>query len=168
MILALLTSGEQADGGDPEAAAQGLRAAAETPDVNRRYRDLALLRAEMLSPSEPSQARIILSALAEPGAPYAGLAQEQLALLALRTGDIDGALALFRQIEAQAATTPGLQQRASQLIVAIEAGSTLVDSLPETGGTRDADPAPADDAGDAAPETDPDADPDAGTAAESE
>jgi hypothetical protein len=130
MILALLASGERAAGGDPDAAAAGLRAAAETSGIEPRYRDLALLRAEMLSPSEPSQARIILEALAAPGAPYAALAQEQLALLALREGDTEAALDLFRGIEAGAATTPGLQQRAAQLIVALEAGSTLIESAP--------------------------------------
>ena len=86
----------------------------------------------MMDPSEPDAARLVLDALSAPGAPYAALAQEQLALLALREGDVDGAVALFRRIEEGAATTPGLQQRASQLIVALEAGSTLIDTAPVT------------------------------------
>jgi len=131
MILALLESSQLASDDQAQAAADGLRAAAETPDIDRRYRDLALLRAEMLAPSAPAEARLVLEVLAEPGAPYAALAQEQLALLALRDGDLDGALELLRRIEAGAATTAGLQQRASQLIVALEAGSTLVETRPD-------------------------------------
>ncbi len=130
MILALLASGELAQAGDPEAAAARLRAAADVADLPVRYRHLALLRAEMMDPSEPAAARLLLEALAAPGAPYAALAQEQLALLSLREGDVDGAVALLRRIEDGAATTPGLQQRASQLIVALEAGSVLVDVSP--------------------------------------
>lgn len=130
MLLALLASSERANAGDAASAAADLRAAAETPELDRRYRDLALLRAEMLSPSEPSQARLILGAIAEPGAPYAGLAQEQLALLALREGNVDEALEGLRRIEAGAQSTGGLQQRASQLIVAIEAGAELLDVSP--------------------------------------
>ncbi len=131
VILALLTATEEVNADQSEAAAARLRAAAETPDIARRYRDLALLRAEMLVPSDPAQARIILESLAEPGAPYAGLAQEQLAYIALRNGDTEGAVDILRSLENAAQATPGLQQRASQLIVAIEAGSELVDSLPE-------------------------------------
>jgi len=165
MILALLEAGELAASGDAEAAANALRAAADTPEVDRRYRDLALLRAEMLDPSEPAQARIVLEALAAPGAPYAALAQEQLALLALRDGDTEEALELFRRIEDGASTTAGLQQRASQLIVSLEAGSSLIDTAPAPVADPAADdPAAEDDdaAADVEPVT-PEADGDTGT-----
>lgn len=152
MILSFLVSGEQATSGNPDGAAAALRQAAETPDIDRRYRDLALLRAEMLAPSDPAEARLILETLAEPGAPYAGLAQEQLALLALREGDVEGALELFRRIEAGAQTTPALQQRVSQLIVAIEAGAVLLDEAPDI--AVDDEEAPVDDS-DAETETSP-------------
>jgi hypothetical protein len=132
LLLALLAAGEVARGGaEAEAAAADLRAAAEAPDLPRRYRDLAMLKAEMMAPSDPDAARLILGTLAEPGAPYAALAEEQLALLDIRTGDLEGGLDRLRSLERSAAATPGLQQRASQLIVALEAGSTLVDAAPE-------------------------------------
>lgn len=132
MIVALLAAGEVARGGaEAEAAAAGLRAAAEAPDLPRRYRDLAMLKAEMMAPSEPDAARLILGALAEPGAPFAALAEEQLALLDIRTGDLEAGIDRLRSLERSAAATPGLQQRASQLIVALEAGSVLVDTAPE-------------------------------------
>jgi hypothetical protein len=156
MVLALLAAGEVAQGGAGAAeAATRLRAAAEMSDVPRHYRDLALLRAEMLAPSDPDMARLVLGALAEPGAPYAALAEEQLALLDLRTGDVDAALERLRALERSAAATPGLQQRASQLIVALDAGAQLIDTAPE--------PDPAEGAGPQDPVTtpEPEADDDA-------
>jgi hypothetical protein len=132
VIVALLAAGEAAQSGEgADAAAARLRAAAESADVPRQYRDLAILRAEMLSPSDADTARLVLGRLAEPGAPYAALAEEQLALLDLRNGDLDVALDRLRALERSAAATPGLQQRASQLIVALEAGSQLIDTAPE-------------------------------------
>ncbi|MBF9060489.1 hypothetical protein HKCCSP123_14995, partial [Rhodobacterales bacterium HKCCSP123] len=136
--LAQIQSGEAAD----------LRAAAEAPDLPRRYRDLAMLKAEMMAPSEPDTARLILGALAEPGAPFAALAEEQLALLDIRTGDLEAGLDRLRSLERSAAATPGLQQRASQLIVAFEAGSTLVDVAAEPPAETEAEEEA--DAGDAA------------------
>lgn len=140
MIVALLAAGEVARGGaEAEAAAADLRAAAEAPDLPRRYRDLAMLKAEMMAPSEPETARLILGTLAEPGAPFAALAEEQLALLDIRTGDLEGGIDRLRSLERSAAATPGLQQRASQLIVALEAGSVLVDTAPEPPAEVDAE-----------------------------
>ncbi|WP_239025622.1 hypothetical protein [Roseicyclus persicicus] len=141
ILVALIAAGEVAQGGaEASAAAAALRAAAEAPDLPRRYRDLATLKAEMLAPSEPAAARLILGALAEPGAPYAALAEEQLALVDIRSGDLEAGLDRLRALERSAAATPGLQQRASQLIVALEAGSTLVDTAPVP------EPAPAEEA----------------------
>jgi hypothetical protein len=132
MLLALMAAGEVAQDGQGAAeAASRLRSAAEAADIPRHYRDLALLRAEMLDPSEPDMARIILGTLAEPGAPYAALAEEQLALLDVREGDLDAALDRLRALERSAAATAGLQQRASRLIVALEAGALLVDTAPD-------------------------------------
>ncbi|PWK62792.1 hypothetical protein [Roseicyclus mahoneyensis] len=131
IVLALLAAGEIVqDGEGADMAADRLRAAAQGAEIPRRYRDLALLRAEILAPSDAETARLVLGTLAEAGAPYAALAEEQLALLDLRTGDLDGALERLRGLERSAAATPGLQQRASQLIVALEAGSRLVDAAP--------------------------------------
>jgi hypothetical protein len=131
IILALLAASEASAADDPAGAAAMLRAAADAPGVDRRYVDLALLKAEMLDPGEPDEARLILEAIAVPGAPYAALAEEQLALLDIRTGDLAAGLDRLRAIERSAAATAGLQQRAAQLIVALEGGATLVDTAPE-------------------------------------
>jgi hypothetical protein len=145
MMLALLAAGEVVAGdadADAEGAAADLRAAAEAPGLPRRYRDLAMLKAEMIAPSAPETARLILGALAEPGGPYAPLAEEQLVLVDIRAGDLDAALERLRGLERSAAATPGLQERAAQLIVALEAGSTLIDTAPVRETAPEAAPAP--------------------------
>ena len=158
VLLALLAAGEAAAGGagaDADAAAADLRVAAEAAGLPSRYRDLAMLKAEMIAPSDVAQARLILGALAEPGAPYAALAEEQLALVDLRAGDLAAALERLRSLARSAAATAGLQERASQLIVTLEAGSTLIDTapvLPEPAAQEAAPtPAPAGDTAPAAP-----------------
>ncbi len=128
MILALLAAGEEANGEDPSAAAARLREAAEAPGLPRRYVDLALLKAQMMDPAPEDEARLVLEALAEPGAPYSALAEEQLALVDIRAGDLNAGLDRLRAIERSAAATAGLQQRAAQLIVALESGAVLVDA----------------------------------------
>ena len=157
VLLALLAAGEAAAGGagaDADAAAADLRVAAEAAGLPSRYRDLAMLKAEMIAPSDVAQARLILGALAEPGAPYAALAEEQLALVDLRAGDLAAALERLRSLARSAAATAGLQERASQLIVTLEAGSTLIDTapvLPEPAAQAAPTPAPAGDTAPAAP-----------------
>lgn len=148
IILALLTAGEAANGDDRVDAAARLRAAADAPGVARRYVDLALLKAEMLDPAPEAEARIVLEALAAPGAPYSALAEEQLALMEVRAGDLDAGLDRLRAIERSAAATAGLQQRAAQLIVALESGALLVDAPVVEVPAEDApaDEAPADEA----------------------
>ena len=131
ILLALLAAAETAPGAaDAADVAAGLRAAAEAANLPRRYRDLAVLKAELLAPSEPTAARMIFDVLSAPGAPYAMLAEEQLALLDLRGGDTAAAVERLQLIARNAAATPGLQERAAQLIVAIEAGASLIDTAP--------------------------------------
>ena len=159
MILALLAAGEEANADDPAAAAARLREAAEAPGLPRRYVDLALLKAQMMDPAPEDEARLVLEALAAPGAPYSALAEEQLALVDIRAGDLEAGLARLRGIENSAAATAGLQQRAAQLIVALESGAVLVDepleeaAAPEVEGAAPAEEdAVATPDGDAAPD----------------
>lgn len=138
-LLALLLAAEQATGDDRGAAADGLRALADQPGLAPRYRDLALLKAHLLAPQEASMALATLDPLALPGAPYRPLAMEQQALIHISEGDLEAGITLLRLLEDDAQATPGLQQRTSQLIVALEAGSTLqdapVEDATEEGGT---------------------------------
>ena len=89
--------------------------------VDALYRDLAVLRvagdpATGLSRDE----RIArLEGIAAPGAPYALLAEERIALLEAEAGDRDGAIERLRRIAQDAASSAGLRQRAAQAIVAL-------------------------------------------------
>ena len=130
VLLALLAAGEVAEAEDREAAAARLRDTAEASDLAPRYRDLALLKAHLLDP-DADQARLVLDVLAEPGAPYSALAEEQLALLDIAEGDLEAGIERLRRLEVAASATPALQQRAGQLIVALESGATLVDTRPD-------------------------------------
>lgn len=127
VLLALLAAGEVANDADGAEAGARLRAAAEAPDLPQRYAHLALLKAHLIAPEDPATARLVLGTLAEPGAPYAALAEEQLALLDISQGDVDAGIERLRRLEIAAGATPGLQQRAGQLIVALESGAELVD-----------------------------------------
>jgi hypothetical protein len=140
VLLALLAAGEVAQDDDREAAAARLRATAEAADLAPRYRHLALLKAHLLHPEEADQARLVLGVLAEPGAPYAALAEEQLALLDIAEGDMEAGIDRLRRLETAASATPQLQQRAGQLIVALESGATLVDNAPDAGDNPQGDP----------------------------
>lgn len=130
IILALLSAGEAANDDDRAGAASMLRAAADAPGLEERYSHLALLKAEMLDPAPLDEARLVLEAIAAPGAPYSALAEEQLALMEIRAGDLNAGLDRLRAIERSAAATAGLQQRAAQLIVSLESGAILLDTAP--------------------------------------
>jgi hypothetical protein len=140
VLIALLAAGEVAEADDRAAAAARLRATAESPELSRRYRDLALLKAHLLDPETGPQARLILDVLAEPGAPYAALAEEQLALLDIAEGDLEAGIDRLRRLETAASATQMLQQRAGQLIIALESGATLVDNAPDAGDNPQGDP----------------------------
>lgn len=151
VLLALLLAAEQATGDARADAAASLRALAADSNVAQRYRDLALLKAHMLDPQEYDTAMATLTDLARPGRPYRTLAMEQQALLQAANGDVEAAIALLRLLEEDSQATAGLQQRASQLIVALESGATLQDAAPETETTtQGADTVPGNGAGAAA------------------
>ena len=120
--LAALMAGAQAaqSGKIDEALAQYRTAAADTA-LPASLRDLARLKAVITAGSSMDAAArdAELAALAQPGAPYRLMAVEQQALAKLAAGDRDGAMATAREILADAEATPGLQQRASELIVAL-------------------------------------------------
>jgi len=89
--------------------------------VGQIYSDLAKLKALILQGSDMApEARIAaLKPLAAPGAPFQSLALEQQALAEVAAGRKDDAVATLRELMNAAATTPGLRQRASQMIVAL-------------------------------------------------
>ena len=68
---------------------------------------------------EPKRTERIAKALARAGSPLRLLAEEQIALIEVETGDTEAAIARFQSILADAEVTAGLRQRVSQVIVAL-------------------------------------------------
>ncbi|MEZ5884253.1 MAG: hypothetical protein R3D53_10495, partial [Paracoccaceae bacterium] len=91
--------------------------------VPQSLRDLARLKSVIVGGAAMDAATrdASLAALAAPGAPYRLLAMEQQALVHVAEGRTDAAVDLLRQILSEAGLTAGLQQRASELIVALGA-----------------------------------------------
>lgn len=117
-LLAMITAGQ---GSDPAAAIDRLEAVARDSEVNPIYRDLAALKAIVLSAPDtaPADRLTRLEPLTAPGAPYRPLALEQTAYAHIEAGDTEAALSVLSDILGDSETTEGLRRRASQLIVAL-------------------------------------------------
>lgn len=120
-LLALMTAAAETEAGENEAALarlDGVIADAEAPAV---FRDLAALKASVVGPGmlTPDERLSRLTALTVPGNPFRLLALEQTALAEVEKGETDAALDTLRSILADAAVTPDLRERATQLIVAL-------------------------------------------------
>ncbi|RFU13884.1 hypothetical protein DZD18_04070 [Rhodobacteraceae bacterium W635] len=155
MLVTLLLAAEQSTAGATEEAAANLRALAGRDDISRRYADLAMLKAHLLDPRDFESAMSELTQLARPGRPYRPLAMEQQALLHVGIGDREAAIDTLRLLEEDSQTTPGLQQRASQLIVALESGAALADPAPAEGGDVEPGDAPEEPGGGSGDSTTP-------------
>jgi hypothetical protein len=95
------------------------------------YRDLANLRRVVIMGAEltPEQRRAALDPVAIPGRAFRPLAVEQLAYLALETGDRDAALTGLKSLVQDQEAPPGLRRRASQMLMAL--GEPVEDAAPE-------------------------------------
>jgi hypothetical protein len=129
-LLILLQAAEEAAADQPELAAARLRTLASVADLPTRYRDLAILKAHLLAPASTDEAMAQLEQLALPGAPFRALAMEQQAFVQLDAGNTDRAREILERLQDEPQATPGLQQRAMQLIVTMDAGSIIVDEAP--------------------------------------
>lgn len=129
-VAALLLAGQQQQAGETAAAVATLDALAADAALPTVYRDLARLRSLMLQAGTlaPADRIAALQALAAPGAPFAGLAQEQIAVAQVEAGDIAAALATLRAILDDAATPQGLRARADALMVALGGGQTATEA----------------------------------------
>ncbi|MGR3634376.1 MAG: hypothetical protein ACU0BK_00445 [Shimia sp.] len=128
VVADLLLGAEQIGAGDTAGAAETFDAIAMSgSDVPAIYRDIAAFKSILARAGDLPMAerRSALEALANPGAPLALLAQEQLALADIEDGDQAGAIARLNGIVEDASVTAGLRRRASQLIVAL--GGTPAD-----------------------------------------
>jgi hypothetical protein len=120
LLKSLLIAGAAAGDGDRAQTAATLQELADTGDLPPLYRQLALLKAQMAGGTgDASRDARILEELATPGGAFRPLAMEQQALRLAETGDSEGAIALMRQITAEAGVTDTLRRRALQVIVAL-------------------------------------------------
>ncbi|WP_299206761.1 hypothetical protein [uncultured Tateyamaria sp.] len=120
-ILAFMTAGAQSQAGRADDAIQTLQPIAQSPELPLIYRQIATFKSLMLQ-SETQDAdtrRQGFEALAVPGVRMRLLAEEQLALIDIETGNPDAAIARFQSIMDDAEATPGLQRRALQAMVAL-------------------------------------------------
>ena len=120
-VTAMLQSAEALASDDPDTAAQVLLSVAEDAEQPPLYRDLAALKHAILTASDtpPDQRIETLQPLARAGGPFRVLAEEQIALAEIESGEIDAALARLTALMEDTEATQGLRQRASQLIVAL-------------------------------------------------
>lgn len=120
-LLGMLTAAEQAGSGATEDAAATLGEIARNGEVPQIYRDIASFKL-LLAQSDTMEAaerRTGFEALSRAGSPLRLLAEEQLALVEVETGDREAALQRFKAILEDAEVTAGLRQRVSQVIVAL-------------------------------------------------
>ncbi|MFY0311377.1 hypothetical protein ACFMBG_15920 [Leisingera sp. D0M16] len=131
-IVKMLEAGALAGAGKTAEAVARLEAVAVNGELPLIYRHIASFKALALQADTLSVAdrRLQYEALAQPGAPLALLAAEQLALLDIEEGNSEAAIARLREIAADAAATGDLKDRASQVIVAL-GGSLEGDTAPE-------------------------------------
>ncbi len=120
-VVNMIAAAELAGTGEAEAAADQLAAVAENGEVPEIYRQLAGFKALLISASDmpPEERRAGFEAFAIAGNRLRLLAEEQLALLSVETGETDAALAQLNAIMNDAEASPDLQQRAMQVIVAL-------------------------------------------------
>jgi hypothetical protein len=132
-ILAFLTAGIQAEAGNGEQAADIIASVANTADLPLIYRQVASFKSLIVQSDtlDVETRRAGFEALAVPGVSLRVFAEEQLALLDIQANNSNAAIERFRMIIEDAESTPGLQRRALQAIVAL-GGSAALDNMAET------------------------------------
>ncbi|MEP0154095.1 hypothetical protein [Pseudophaeobacter sp.] len=120
-VLAMLQAGALADAGQQDEAVTRLQAVALDAELPLIYRHIASFKALGMQQDSLSIAerRLQFEALAQPGAPLALLAAEQMALLDIEAGDPDAAIDRLKTIIQDAGVTADLKERATQVMVAL-------------------------------------------------
>jgi hypothetical protein len=125
-ILNMLIASEQSTSGQSADAVAQLNAVADNAQAPQIYRQIASFKALTQAGSGLSaqDRRSGLQALAVPGQPLRLLAEEQLALIDIETGDAAAAVSRLEAISEDSEATAGLRRRAQQLIVALGGAPT--------------------------------------------
>jgi hypothetical protein len=117
MLARLYEAALLADAGDREAAVAVYARVAEDPDVERLWRDYALLMAVLhqLDTGEPATLTATLAPLVEPGNPWSYTARELVGLLAVRQGERSRAAEVFAELAEDQNAPAGVRARADDL-----------------------------------------------------
>ncbi|MAC81181.1 MAG: hypothetical protein CML66_24335 [Rhodobacteraceae bacterium] len=120
-VLGYLRAEALAAAGQTDQAVDALDAISLNGDLPEIYRNVAAFKALLLraDTADTAELRTGFEALAVPGSPLRLLSEEQLAILDIRDGDSQAAIDRLQAILDDAEVTPDLQQRASQVIVAL-------------------------------------------------
>ncbi len=120
-VLEMMRAAAEAGSGQRDAAIAGLNKVAGDSEVPEIYRQIARFKALLLQTDTLSadERRAGFEALARPGAQLRLLAEEQLALIDVAEGNTEAALERLQALLQDAEADARLQQRASQLIVAL-------------------------------------------------
>lgn len=120
-VVAMLIAAEQGSEDEEVAAAETLQSVAGNPDLPPIYRQIATYKALAQGGTAlpVEERRLQLEAMAQPGNPLRLLAEEQLALIDIETGDTASASERLQRIAVDAEATAGLRLRASRLMLAL-------------------------------------------------
>lgn len=118
-VTAMMTAAAQLEAEDPESALGTLDALVADAEVDQVYRDIALFKSALIDTGDAKVQK--LESLAQPGSSFRLLAEEQLGLTLIESGETDAALAKFRAILEDAEVTQSLRDRVQTLIVALGA-----------------------------------------------
>ncbi|MEP3333443.1 hypothetical protein [Sedimentitalea sp.] len=122
-VVNLLIAAAEVNSGETAGAVARLNQIATNGDLPEIFRQIASFKAlTMQTDSMPAaERRVQFEALAQPGAPLRLLAEEQLALIDVSEDEVDAAVVRLQAILDDAEVTSDLQQRVSQLMVALGA-----------------------------------------------
>lgn len=120
-ILNLLRAATELAAEDRPAAMQALAAVESNTALPSSYRQIAALKRVIIGGAEIPVAdrEQVLNGLAAPGQAFRPLALEQLALLAMESGDTDTALQRAQALLQEPDVTAALRRRVAQLIVVL-------------------------------------------------
>ena len=126
VLLARLRQGQAlADSGDAAGAVAAFDAVAADESFDADYRLLGNLYAAvvLLDGDDPEAVARRLEPVARQGSPWRASARELQGVLALKTGDTEGAAAIFEELAADPATPTTLKARAAELATLAREGS---------------------------------------------
>ena len=120
-IVAMLLAAEEISLENYEAASASLNAIFEDPSISQVYRDMAKFKFLLISHGNIEDNLILagFKEMASPGNPFRLLAEEQIALLMLKTQDFEAAVDTLKSILEDAELTDTIRQRVSQLLMSL-------------------------------------------------